>query len=99
MDGVPILAPRRYILEHDLAKDYDLKSQLSVAKIIFLRLAAQVSSTSVTDQIWSEGVEGFRRQPELFPLIEACVDAAGEILDHLRAEKARDQVGSPRLMR
>lgn len=62
----------------------DLQTQIAIARIIFLRLAGQISAASLTEQTWLAGVEGFRTQPELFPLIEACMDAAAEILEWFR---------------
>ncbi len=61
-------------------KHFDEEITMVVARIIFFRLAGQISGSSVTHRTWLEGVEGFRKQPELFPLIEACVDAAAEVL-------------------
>ena len=60
-----------------------LEPQHKIAKIIFFRLAGQISGTHITQQAWLDGLKGYQKEPELFPLIEACEDAAAEILAEL----------------
>lgn len=71
-----------------MAKDF-FKSDISTApgsdaelaaKIIFFRVSGQLSGLRITDKIWAEAASGWREQPELFPVVEACFDAATEIV-------------------
>ncbi len=47
-----------------------------MAKIIFERLASQISGISISQESWEAALQGFRCDPHLFPLVEACFDAA-----------------------
>lgn len=59
-----------------------------VARIVFRRFSAQLSSLPAGDDVWKHGLEGFKKNPEQFPFIEACIDSAGEILRYLDSEQA-----------
>ena len=50
-----------------------------IARIIFERVAAQMGGFHVADEQWSAAYEGWVENPALFPLVEACIDAAHEI--------------------
>lgn len=51
-----------------------------IAEIIFNRVAAQVAGIPLKNSAWSAVYEGWIENPALFPLVEACLDAADEIM-------------------
>jgi hypothetical protein len=55
------------------------ETTLAIAKIIFFRVVSQITGQRIDDALWLEGLAGYKREPELFPFAEACVDAAMEI--------------------
>lgn len=64
----------------------DSERVYTIARIIFLRLAAQTSPQDVNEAAWEHGLVGYKRNPELFPFIGACVSAADEIAKHLNGQ-------------
>ena len=69
------------------------KSTEQIAGIMFKRIAAQMGGMSVSPSQWDLAYQGWIENPALFPLVEACIDAALEIEAHLHASKTgkRDQ--------
>jgi len=58
-----------------------------IARIIFMRMASQVSGTKVGGKQWRVAYSGWIENPALFPIIEACVDAAEEILNYVNGRE------------
>jgi hypothetical protein len=54
-----------------------------IAGIIFQRIAAQMGAIAVSEKQWDLAYAGWVENPALFPLVEACIDAAVEIEKHL----------------
>ena len=52
---------------------------LAIAKIIFMRIRSQISGQRIDNARWLAGLAGYKTDPELFPVVEACVDAAMKI--------------------
>ena len=63
------------------ATDNILRQQF--AQIIFERLAAQISGLRTKEYYWDAAYQGWVDNPALFPLIEACIDAADQCLNAL----------------
>lgn len=57
-----------------------------VAKIIFSRMAGQLSSFNIRDSHWTIAYQGWIENPALFPAVETCMDIADEILRRLEAD-------------
>lgn len=55
---------------------------------MFKRIAAQMGGMSVSQSQWDLAYQGWIENPALFPLVEACIDAALEIEAHLTATSA-----------
>jgi hypothetical protein len=65
----------------NLNKTENVEKQHKIA--IFFRLAGQIAGTPISEQAWLDCLQGYQKEPELFPLIEACEDAAAAILAEL----------------
>lgn len=61
---------------------------VAVAKIIFVRMAGQISGIAVTDKHWETAYKGWVGNPALFSMVEACMDAANDILRMLKTTKS-----------
>jgi hypothetical protein len=51
-----------------------------LAKIIFVRLSAQISGIPVREIHWETAYRGWIENPALFPIVEVCIDTADEII-------------------
>lgn len=60
------------------------KTTEQIAGIIFKRIAAQMGGMSVSETQWDLAYQGWIENPALFPLVEACIDAALEIEANLK---------------
>ncbi len=55
------------------------KLRYEIGRVIFTRIAAQMSGTKLADEHWDVAYDGWIENPALFPLVETCIDAAEEI--------------------
>lgn len=63
-----------------------IKKREMIAKIIFSRMAGQLSNFHVQDKHWDIAYRGWIENPALFPTVEACMDIADEIIHKLEIE-------------
>lgn len=60
-----------------------------IAKIIFTRMAGQISGFDLSEMHWDIAYKGWIDNPAIFPMVEVCMDAADEILTSLGYEGAQ----------